>query len=86
MPRNEQQPAPQPIHVRAPTRKRRAIQGPRKTNHSCAPKSGNVRLLLDSNGRQTVSLERRASGITIENREQGAASLARYQRIKGASQ
>ena len=58
----------------------------RKTNHSKAPKSGNVHLLLDSNGRQTVSLERRTSGITIENREQGAASLARYQRIKGASQ
>ena len=61
-------------------------KAPRKTNHSKAPKSGNVHLLLDSNGRQTVSLERRTSGITIENREQGAASLARYQRIKGASQ
>lgn len=61
-------------------------KAPRKTNHSKATKSGNVHLLLDSNGRQTVSLERRTSGITIENREQGAASLARYQRIKGASQ
>ena len=61
-------------------------KAPRKTNHSKAPKSGNVHLLLDSNGRQTVSLERRTSGITIENREQGAASLARYQRIKGTSQ
>ena len=61
-------------------------KAPRKTNHSKAPKVGNVHLLLDSNGRQTVSLERRPSGITIENREQGAASLARYQRIKGASQ
>ena len=61
-------------------------KAPRKTNHSRAPKQGNVHLLLDSNGRQTVSLERRPSGITIENREQGAASLARYQRIKGASQ
>ena len=61
-------------------------KAPRKTNHSKAPKSGNVHLLLDSNGRQTVSLERRPSGITIENREQGAASLARYQRIKGESQ
>ncbi len=39
-------------------------KAPRKTNHSRAPKSGNVHLLLDSNGRQTVSLERRASGIT----------------------
>ena len=61
-------------------------KAPRKTNHSRAPIEGNVHLLLDSNGRQTVSLERRTSGITIENREQGAASLARYQRIKGASQ
>ena len=34
-------------------------KAPRKTNHSRAPKSGNVHLLLDSNGRQTVSLERR---------------------------
>lgn len=62
------------------------VKAPRKTNHSKAPKSGNVHLLLGSNGRRTVSLERRTSGITIENREQGAASLARYQRIKGASQ
>ena len=59
-------------------------KAPRKTNHSKAPKSGNVHLLLDSNGRQTVSLERRTSGITIENREQSAASLAKTQRIKGA--
>ena len=59
-------------------------KAPRKTNHSKAPKSGNVHLLLDSNGRQTVSLERRASGIAIENREQSAASLAKTQRIKGA--
>ena len=60
------------------------VKAPRKTNHSRAPKQGNVHLLLDSNGRQTVSLERRASGITIENREQSAASLAKTQRIKGA--
>ena len=58
-------------------------KAPRKTNHSRAPIEGNVHLLLDSNGRQTVSLERRPSGITIESREQGAASLARYQRIRG---
>ena len=58
-------------------------KAPRKTNHSKAPKSGNVHLLLDSNGRQTVSLERRPSGITIETREQWAASLAKTQRIKG---
>ena len=60
-------------------------KAPRKTNHSKAPKVGNVHLLLDSNGRQTVSLERRTKGaIVIENREQSAASLARNQRIKGA--
>ena len=59
-------------------------KAPRKTNHCRAPKSGNAHLLLDSNGRQTVSLERRVSGITIENREQSAASLAKTQRIKGA--
>ena len=59
-------------------------KAPRKTNHSKAPMEGNVHLLLDSNGRRTVSLERRPSGITIENREQWAASLARTQRIKGA--
>ena len=59
-------------------------KAPRKTNHSRAPKQGNVHLLLDSSGRQTVSLERRPSGITIENREQSAASLAKTQRIKGA--
>ena len=60
-------------------------KAPRKTNHSQATKSGNVHLLLDSNGRQTVSLERRTKGgITIETREQSAASLAKTQRIKGA--
>ena len=59
-------------------------KAPRKTNHSRAPIEGNVHLLLDSNGRQTVSLQRRPSGITIENREQSAASLAKTQRIKGA--
>ena len=59
---------------------------PRKTNLSRAPIEGNVHLLLDSNGRQTVSLERRPSGITIESREQSAASLARNQRIRGAKQ
>ena len=60
-------------------------KAPRKTNHSKAPKSGNVHLLLDSNGRQTVSLERRTTGgITIENREQSAASLAKRQRISKA--
>ena len=58
-------------------------KSPRKTNHSRAPKQGNVHLLLDSNGRQTVSLERKTKGgITIESREQSAASLARNQSIK----
>ena len=60
-------------------------KAPRKTNHSKAPKVGNVHLLLDRNGRRTVSLERRTKGgITIETREQSAASLAKTQRIKGA--
>lgn len=51
---------------------------PRKTNHSAAPKSGNVHQALDRNGRRTVSLAPRAMGsITIENREQGQASADR---------
>ena len=58
-------------------------KAPRKTNHSKVPKSGNVHLLLDSNGRQTVSLERRPSGITIENREQRLANEAKLARIAG---
>ena len=59
-------------------------KAPRKTNHSKAPKSGNVHLLLDSNGRQTVSLERRTTGgITIENREQWLASEAKLARLVG---
>ena len=60
-------------------------KAPRKTNTSRAPMEGNAHLLLDSNGRRTVSLERRTKGgITIETREQSAASLAKAQRIKGA--
>lgn len=59
-------------------------KAPRKPNHSKAPKSGNVHLLLDSNGRQTVSLERRAKGaIVIENREQRLASEAKLARLAG---
>ena len=59
-------------------------KAPRKTNHSKAPKQGNVHLLLDSNGRQTVSLERRTTGgITIENREQRLASEAKLARLAG---
>ena len=57
---------------------------PRKTNTSKAPKEGNVHLLLDSNGRQTVSLERRTTGgITIENREQRLANEAKLARLVG---
>ena len=58
-------------------------KAPRKTNHSRAPIEGNAHLLLDSNGRQTVSLERRPSGITIENREQRLASEAKQARLAG---
>ena len=59
-------------------------KAPRKTNTSKAPMEGNVHLALDRNGRRTVPLAPRASGITIESREQSAASLAKTQRIKGA--
>ena len=62
-------------------------KAPRKTNHSKAPMDGNVHEVLayDRNGRQTVSLERKTKGgITIETREQWAASLAKTQRIKVA--
>ena len=59
-------------------------KAPRKTNHSRAPKVGNVHLLLDSNGRQTVSLERRTKGaIVIENREQRLANEAKLARLVG---
>lgn len=59
---------------------------PRKTNHSRAPIEGNVHLLLDANGRRTVSLAPRTAGaITIESREQSAASLAKRQRISKGS-
>ena len=57
-------------------------KAPRKTNTSKAPMEGNVHLALDRNGRRTVPLAPRASGITIETREQSAASLAKTQRIK----
>ena len=58
-------------------------KAPRKTNTSKAPKSGNVHLALDRNGRRTVSLERRPSGITIENREQKLAAEAKLARLVG---
>ena len=61
-------------------------KAPRKTNHSKAPKSGNVHLALDRKGRATVSLAPRKSGIVIEGREKGAESIERRKRIKGASQ
>ena len=58
-------------------------KAPRKTNHSRAPQAGNVHLALDRNGRRTVSLERRTSGITIENREQRLAAEAKLARLVG---
>lgn len=60
-------------------------KAPRKTNHSKAPMDGNVHEVLayDRNGRRTVSLERRPSGITIENRDQRLASEAKTARIAG---
>ena len=58
-------------------------KAPRKTNTSRAPQEGNVHLALDRNGRRTVSLERRPSGITIENREQRLASEAKLARLTG---
>ena len=74
-------PIPRPRGAEAPSK------APRKTNHSKAPMDGNVHEVLayDRNGRRTVSLERKTKGgITIETREQSAASLAKTQRIKGA--
>lgn len=56
-------------------------KAPRKTNHSRAPIEGNAHLLLDSNGRQTVSLEPRKSGIVIEGQAQGQASADKRRRI-----
>ena len=58
-------------------------KAPRKTNHSRAPKDGNLHLALDRNGRRTVSLERRTSGITIKNREQRLASEAKLALLTG---
>ena len=58
-------------------------KAPRKTNHSRAPQAGNVHLALDRNGRRTVSLERRPSGITIVNREQRLANEAKLARLAG---
>ena len=71
-----------PRGVNAPSK------APRKTNHSKAPKSGNVHLLLDSKGRQTVSLKPRVLGaISIEPREQAIASRDKRDAIKrGMSQ
>ena len=59
-------------------------KAPHKTNTSKAPANGPVPspYVYDRTGRRTVSLERRTSGITIESREQSAASLARNQSIK----
>ena len=57
-------------------------KAPRKTNHSRAPMEGNVHLLLDSNGRRTVSLERKTKGgITIGSRTASAASVEKRRKI-----
>ena len=56
---------------------------PKGTNRSAAPTEGNVHQALDRNGRRTVSLERRPSGITIENREQRLANEAKLARLVG---
>ena len=54
------------------------------TNTSSNSAFGSVKT-LDARGRQTVSLAPRTTGgITIESREQSAASLAKTQRIRGA--
>lgn len=54
---------------------------PRRTNASRAPMQGPIRA-LDSRGNATVTLAPRAKhGITIESREQSAASLAKTRRI-----
>ncbi len=56
---------------------------PIKRNRSRAPVDGNVHLLLDSNGRQTVSIERRTKGgITIESAAAGRAAQNRRDAIK----
>ena len=60
-------------------------KAPRKTNRSKAPMDGNVHLTLDRNGRRAVPLAPRDSGITIETREQSAASLAKTQRVRSAT-
>lgn len=55
--------------------------GLRKTNISRAPMDGPIRA-LDRNGRATVALSPRVLGsISIENREQGQASVDRRKRI-----
>ena len=58
-------------------------KAPRKTSTSKAPMEGNVHLALDRNGRRTVTLAPRASGITIETREQWLASEAKLARFAG---
>jgi len=57
----------------------------RKTTNTSSNSAFGGSVTLDRLGRQTVSLAPRTkSGITIETREQWAASLAKTQRIKGA--
>lgn len=52
---------------------------PRKTNASKAPADGNVHMALDRNGRRTVGMAPRTSGITIET---SAATLDKARRAK----
>ena len=73
-------PTPRPRGKDAPA----ALPKRKTTNTSATSNFGSVKT-LDSKGRQTVSLAPRTTGaITIENREQSAASLARNQKIRGA--
>ena len=75
---------PNPFMSVRPRGKDAPAKAPRKTNHSRAPKEGSVHLLYDSNGRQTVSLERRAKGaIVIKNRAQ---RLANEQQVRLANE
>lgn len=72
------------VRPRGPDRDIPALP-PRKTNHSAAPKQGNVHQALDRNGRRTVSLAPRTAGaITLENAERGRASVERRKAISKA--
>lgn len=75
----------QSVRPRGPSLDIPAAVPPRKTNASKAPAQGNVHLALDRNGRRTVGMAPRAVGaITIESREQSAASVEKRKRISKA--